>query len=148
MIVTGVGTAAVLGLTRGGDPSAPAGGSTAEQTRSDAPVQPPLRTSAPRRYHTPTADDFELTVRILSKRCFGSAGCNIDFRNEVAYTAFDELNPATTYELTYEVLGSEDPHINTMTLRGDRYTTDETEFIGTDTADDELTAVVIDVLER
>lgn len=51
----------------------------------------------------PTTDSFELSVKTLEKKCFGSAGCNVTFRSEVA--AIDPLisiDLSMTYELTYD----------------------------------------------
>src|SRR5437879_3831841 len=36
--------------------------------------------------YTPTPDDFTIGIKVLSKQCFGSAGCNIEFRIDPSYT--------------------------------------------------------------
>lgn len=97
--------------------------------------------------YAPSVDDFELTVKTLAKECFGTAGCNATFRVELAYGG-RELDPTTTYELTYEIHGGEDPLINTLTVTGDEYVVDEEEFIGTTSSNADLTAEVLDVSER
>jgi hypothetical protein len=98
-------------------------------------------------YYEPEADDFELTVKTLSKECFGSAGCLIDFRIELAMTRTGvTLDPALTYELTYEVTGGESEYVNTLTIDGDEYSTDESESISTP-SDRDLTVKVLDVSE-
>ena len=100
-------------------------------------------------YIEPDADDFDLTVKTLSKECFGSAGCNIEFRIELAYNGnSDRLDPDGVYELTYEIRGGDDPYINTMRIEGDQYMTDESEFIGTPSSDSELRAEVVDITSR
>lgn len=62
----------------------------------------------------PAPSDFTINVKILSKECFGSAGCNITYRIDPSYHGTGD---ATSLEVTYEVLGDEDgPQINTFTI--------------------------------
>lgn len=105
----------------------------------------PAATQGPT-YAVPTKADFTLGIKVLKKECFGSAGCNITFRLQVEYSkAFD---PATTYEVTYEIRGGEDPLQNTFTVNGDQAMGEVEEFISTKTSKSKLTAVVLDVSER
>lgn len=98
--------------------------------------------------YTPKPADFTLTVKILEKKCYGSAGCNVTFRIELAYSG-QTLNPTKTYEVTYEVSGTdEQTYVNTLTVNGEKYLTDSREVVGTRTAKDELKAVVTGVAER
>ncbi|WP_173061762.1 hypothetical protein [Phytohabitans houttuyneae] len=101
-------------------------------------------------YDEPTKSDFKLSIKVLKKECFGSAGCNIVFRIQVAASAsFDKtLDPSKTYEVTYEVLGGEDPLQNTFELTGDQSYVEEEEIISTATSNAKLTAVVLDVSPR
>lgn len=100
-----------------------------------------------RTYYAPTVEDFRLEVKTLGKECFGSAGCNIDFRVELGYSGLP-MDPTATYEVTYEITGGEDPYINTLTVEGSgEYSTDREEFIGTASSDDQLAAEIIDVSE-
>jgi hypothetical protein len=125
----------------------PAATSTPEAKPSFPPPQATQSTEPEVVYHEPTADDFELTIKTLEKECFGSAGCNVEFRVELSYLGLLDLDPSVTYELTYEIKGGEDPLINTLEITGDEYSVDESEDIGTESSDDELTAVVLDVSE-
>jgi hypothetical protein len=102
--------------------------------------------AAPAAY-TPTPKDFKLTVKTLSKECFGSAGCNITFRIEVGYGGPD-LDPSTTWEVTYEIRGAEDPQINTLTVQGDQSSVDQEEIASTKSSATKLKAVVTDVSEQ
>lgn len=113
----------------------------------------PTTTSAPTTtepadpvYPEPAKADFELTVKTLSKECFGSAGCNITFRVKLAYGG-PALDPSKTYELTYEIRGGEDPMINTMEVTGDSYTASQEESISTNSSRAKLRAVVSDISE-
>ncbi len=120
-------------------PSSPAATKTAA-THTAAPT-----TAAPA-FHTPTTKDFKLGVKILRKQCFGSAGCNINYRIDVTYLG-GELDPSKTYEITYEVTGAEDPIINTLEVTGDSASVQEEESAGTKRSSDKLTAVVADISE-
>jgi citronellol/citronellal dehydrogenase len=75
-------------------------------------------------YVTPKASDFEVTLKILSKECFGSAGCNISFRPSLAIgIPTSSLDPTITYDVTYTVTGDESgPMIETFAVTGDQYT--------------------------
>ena len=72
---------------------------------------------------TPKPADFTVTLKVLSKQCFGSAGCNITFRPVLTqHLAKGSLDPAITYDLTYTVTGDESgPQINTLSVTGDQY---------------------------
>ena len=66
----------------------------------------------------PAIKDFKLTPKITDKECFGSAGCNVTFRVDVAY---DGLPPddSTTWLLVYEIGGVEDgPQVGSIELTG------------------------------
>lgn len=117
-----------------------AGGAPAAQTTAAPP--PAIQ------YGTPTVKDFKLTVKILRKQCFGSAGCNVNYRIEVAYVGSKTLDPAKTYEVTYEVKGAEDTAINTFTVTGDHAQVREEEFASTSRSSATLTAVVTAITEQ
>lgn len=149
-------TAAVaLGVCGIGTIAAIAGGGTDLDTppapgQREAPAEPAEPAAdepdpPEQTFPEPDPDDFDLTAKILSKECFGSAGCLIDFRIELAYDG-PELDPAVTYELIYEVAGGESDYVNTLTISGDQYSTEETESISTP-SDRELTVTVTDVSE-
>lgn len=106
----------------------------------------PIVTESPQPLpYVPTKNDFKLTVKILKKECFGSAGCNITYRVQVSYEG-QPLNPSETWEVTYEVRGGEDgPVINTFTVNGDQASVDERENLSTSSASSRLSVVVTDV---
>jgi len=131
-----------------------AGGSTGDKQAATATpatiASQPADTSAateqatPAAY-TPTPSDFKLTVKTLSKECFGSAGCNLTFRIGVGYSG-EPLDPSTTWEVVYEVRGGEDgPQINTLTIQGTDYQVDREEFASTSSSSKKLTARVTSV---
>lgn len=115
------------------------GGKKAAVETSDDPTEPRET------YATPDPGDFRLTVKILEKQCFGSAGCNVTYRIELSYGG-PALDPSVTYELTYEVYGVEDgPQINTLDVTGDEYSTDNEENAQTTSASKKLTAKITDI---
>jgi hypothetical protein len=41
---------------------------------------------------TPRKSDFEIGIKILEKKCFGSAGCSLTYRIKPKYVGTQELN--------------------------------------------------------
>ncbi|WP_406070357.1 hypothetical protein [Micromonospora sp. NBC_01638] len=120
---------------------------TSAPTSAAAPTTAPATTAPPAPvYDAPTKGDFKLNVKTLRKKCFGSAGCNITYRIDVTYTG-DGLDPSSTYEVTYEVKGAEDPIINTFEVTGDSASVRQEETASTKRSGDKLTAVATDVSE-
>jgi len=148
-----VGTA-VAGALGGDEPDSAAKAPAAKQAAAAAPstkapavVQtpspaPPVEPAI----YEPTKRDFDLTIKTLEKRCFGSAGCNVTFRINLAYGG-EPLDPEKTYEVTYSIRGGDEPLTNTLTITGEKYQRDSEEFIGTKTRGAKLSAVVTDVEE-
>jgi len=91
---------------------------------ASVPAPPILETSdtAPA-YVTPKKGDFEVTLKILSKECFGDAGCNLTYRAKLSQSLpTGALDPDITYDLTYVVHGDESgPQTETMYITGDQY---------------------------
>lgn len=54
----------------------------------------------------PTPDDYDVSIKILSKQCFGSAGCNIEAR--LTLTGLSDAAMNTAAEVTIKVTGSSD----------------------------------------
>jgi hypothetical protein len=74
---------------------------------------------------TPSASDIKLSPKITDKQCFGSAGCSVTVKVEMAYSGPD-LAADDTFEVTYELTGAEDgPVIGTFEVTGDQYTVDD-----------------------
>lgn len=96
--------------------------------------------------HTPTTAEVALAVKILSKQCFGSAGCNVTYRIEVAYTGAP-LETGRVYEVTYEVAGLSDPATNTFRLHEATAEVEEEELGQTKRSADKITATVTAVSE-
>ena len=113
----------------------------------DPVVTPTNKPAPPPKAIAPTVKDFKLTVKTLTKQCFGSAGCNVTFRVATSYTG-PALDPSKTYEVLYQVRGGEDgPIANKLTVEGTTVTFDEEEMVSTSKSSAKLTAVVTDVLE-
>jgi hypothetical protein len=91
----------------------------------------------------PDPADFTIAIDVLSKECFGSAGCNVTFRIDPTYTGGRDPN---NLEITYEVLGGEDPMIDTFTIDGNGTATfDDEAMISTASSSATLTAKVVKV---
>jgi len=86
-----------------------------------------------------TVDDFKLRVKILSKNCFGSAGCNIEYEIVPVFQREISILEDATLDLTYRVIGGEEPQIGTLSFDGSSYNS-STESTGTVSSSDKLTA--------
>ncbi|NED54627.1 hypothetical protein G3I24_27495 [Micromonospora aurantiaca] len=122
--------------------SAPPG--TTPTWRTPAPAT--TAAAAPPAAAQPKPADFKLTVKQLDKQCFGSAGCNLEFRiSKVTYSGPD-LDPSATYEISYTYKGLSDPMTGTFEMTGDgSYSVDKTEYGQTSSSSKKVTAVVTEV---
>lgn len=115
--------------------------STAPVVESPAPVETP--TPEPPAV-TPVPADFKVTLKVLEKKCFGSAGCNVSYRPQLAYGGLP-LESGTTWEVTYSVKGAEDPIVGTLTVDGTSVSGPEEESTSTKSAGAKLVATVTSV---
>src|SRR6266705_2303930 len=121
--------------------------SSAPSTTAPAsvPAPPILETSdtAPA-YVTPKKGDFEVTLKVLSKECFGDAGCNLTYRAKLSQSLpTGALDPDVTYDLTYVVHGDESgPQTETMYITGDQYEQPSEGIAQTATSGTKLTVTV------
>ncbi len=94
-----------------------------------------------------TAEDFEIELRTKSKQCFGSAGCNLVVEPELTYSGdTTELDPALTYEITYEISGDESgPILQTAEVTDQTTVTFDATMVSTPSRGTELSAKVTDV---
>lgn len=96
----------------------------------------------------PLPADFRITVKELSKQCFGEAGCNITFRIDVAYGG-TPLPEDKEYRVVYTVTGdTSGPQKNSFTLRGEQVEYPSEEYASTRTSAVKLVAKVTEVLEN
>jgi len=149
LIVVG-GVAGALGS--GGDSKKAAApvthtSSTSAPSTTAPVIQPPIveqpSDTAPA-YVTPKKGDFTVILKILSKECFGSAGCNITYRTKLSQDLpTGALDPDVTYDLTYVVHGDESgPQTETMYITGDQYEQPSEGFASTATSGTKLTVTV------
>ena len=75
------------------------------------------RTEPAKVWPSPKPEDFILHVKILEKDCFGSAGCNLTYKIEPAYTG-PALEPGARWDVTYEITGGDDDEISTFEFGG------------------------------
>lgn len=92
------------------------------------------------------ASDWKIGIRVREKQCFGSAGCNVTFQIVPRYSGTHDLQGS--WDLTYRVVGGEDPIINTFTVDDGEASYDEEEYVSTLRESDKLTAKVTGVYER
>ena len=117
-----------------GNKKAPAASVTSEEPAPEPPAVVPVPT------------DFVLKVIVLSKQCFGSAGCSLTYRIEVTYNGLP-VPEDKEYTVTYTVAGAEDgPQVNNFTLRGTQVEYQSEEIASTPSSKTVLTARVTQVL--
>lgn len=145
---------AILGSAMGSnDPKTPSLAGSAANAMANgakagaasAKAAPPVVEAPAVVYDTPKIRDFEVKVKVTSKQCFGSAGCNIQVKTTLA-KGLVSLDPAVTYELTFELLGDESgPIVDTMELHGDQYTGGGTKFLSTPSSGTRITARITSI---
>jgi hypothetical protein len=120
---------------------------TAEETTDSATTEP-AAPPAPA-YRTPKASDFLLTVKNTSKKCFGSAGCLIDYKVKVALSNSVNLDPDKSYEVTFDIKGDESgPITGSFTVEDGSYSGSDLEgSASTASSSKKLTAKVTDIEE-
>ena len=109
---------------------------------TDEPTEEPEDTSGT---FTPHKTDFQIGIKILQKTCLGSASCSISFQIEPTYVGSQELPSTGTVEVTYRILGAEDPIENSYLIVNGQASYDKEEVASTSSSVAELSAQVIDV---
>lgn len=96
----------------------------------------------------PSPSDFTISVKVLEKKCFGFAGCNVSYKIEPKYTGVTSLD-GNDFTVIYEVTGGEDgPQINNFEIRSDGMAAfPKEESISTSSSGSTLKAKATDVLE-
>ena len=136
--------AGCAGSSAPNSPTAPASGSSsvpAAVTASD--TRWPDATPEP---YEPRKADWKIGIKILSKQCFGSAGCNVEYRIVPDYVGTRYLPESGTIEVTYDVKGAEDQITNTFTVEHKEASFDDREMTSVKTSKAVLVAVVTDVV--
>jgi hypothetical protein len=144
-VVVVMGIAASFGGSPSGTPSVSE--TTLPNVVTTTKAKPAATTAPPApAYGKPAKGDFTLTAKVLTKQCFGSAGCSLTFRILISYTG-PTLDPSKSYDVLYEVRGGSDgPLANKFTVTGDQSSVDTEESISTSSKSSKLTALVTDVL--
>lgn len=132
-------------LGRSQDNSPTVAGSDTVSVSSDSSAAAPT-TKAPSR--TPiTAADFRIDTTVLTKKCFGSAGCNVTYTIEPTFLGITRDLEGRSFKVIYEVTGGEDPQIGNFSLTGTNMRYTESSSISTPSSDAVLTAQVTSVVE-
>lgn len=139
-LVLGTGIGGAGGSGNATTTAAPGSTTTATVTQTStvtAPAAQPATSTtdaAPADY-TPNPKDFKLTAKVLNKQCFGSAGCNVTYRVQVAKYTGQPLPDDTTFEVTYQVAGPDDgTQVGTFTVTGGKAEMDSETMASTSSA--------------
>lgn len=93
----------------------------------------------------PAPSDFAISVKILSKQCFGSAGCVVSYQINPSYVGSTGLTD-TPLTVVYEVKGGQDgPVINNFTVTGTSARFPKQEVVQTVSSGTVLTATATSV---
>ena len=144
LLVLVAGTATLLvGLACG---SAGSGDTKPLSNPTDASQPAGQATSqAPAPKFSPSPADFVVTIKVIKKQCFGSAGCLVTYRTGLTYKGPQDLADDSSYEISYEIKGAEDPIIGTITTTGMKFETSDEETASTKSSTAKLTARVTGV---
>lgn len=151
-----VGASGATGAASGGGSATPNAAATATVTATVTQVStvtveaaaPSPAAPDPATY-TPKKTDFKLTVKVLEKSCFGSAGCNVTARIEPSYVGATPLPTSGTVEVTYRWVGPEDTKVSTFTIDGDGTAHfDGGELLSVPSSGTKLSVVITDVSYR
>lgn len=120
---------------------------TPEPTFSSRAGSAPAK-AAPAARATLTAKDLALKVKLKSKQCFGSAGCNVEYTIDAALVGNPRIDGDC--DVTYEVKGfSDGTQVHTLTITSpDDYEQDGYQAGSTSSSSKKLTAKVTDVVCR
>lgn len=100
--MTAVGAVAfTAALTLAGCATTEPNTNSAPVTATDVAEETPTPSQA-----TPTVDDFTVKLKVTSKQCFGSAGCNVTVEPKIGWDSTG-LPTEGTVDLTYKVIGDE-----------------------------------------
>jgi len=110
-----------------------------------AAIIPPVVAKPP--LYRPKPADFQLAIIVLSRKCFGSAGCNVTYRLDVAYLGDRVPDSDHPFRVLYTVSGGDDPQQGSFRMVGSQVTVPAQELAQTPSAKAELVAVVTGVID-
>lgn len=139
VLLLGAGGAIALTLANNDSPSTTSAAQTSAAPGASATTawSPPANV-----YATPVPGDFTLTVVELSRKCFGSAGCNVTFSIQLANVSGNTFDPAKSYKIVYAINEAEDTYSNNLTITGTQYSYRSEEFVQVKNKSTKLTATI------
>lgn len=150
IIASIIGVLAVIGATVAitlvaAKPRASAQAPSAPQSEQAGPLTPVEEHDAPPEPDpTLAASDVKLSMKITEKQCFGSAGCNVSLKVQMAYAGLP-LSSDDTWQVIYQITGADDgPVVGSFEVTGDQYTINE-ESVSTKSSKSKLQIKVTDV---
>ncbi len=96
--------------------------------------------------YNPKPTDFTIGIKLLTKKCYGELGCDVNFQIIPSYVGGQSFPAKGTTEVTYEVTGGKETITNTFEVDGDgTMTFDEEESAKMASSSSKLVAKVISV---
>ena len=94
-------------------------GSSAADTDSAAATSSATTSATPTVYDIPiTPDDFRMNIEVLEKKCFGSAGCVVEFSVRPTLLTSSKYVEGRRFRVVYEILGTDDEMTELAECRG------------------------------
>lgn len=125
---------AVLTVVGGGILAVALTGCTRTVVIHDKPTT--IAHSAPAVVDTPVPDTFDyntagltIALKVTSKQCFGSAGCNVTVKPELTVADLASVPDTASGTVTYTITGDDSgPVIGTLTITGTQYEGSESDL--------------------
>ncbi|WP_375478845.1 hypothetical protein [uncultured Jatrophihabitans sp.] len=149
-LVIGVAVGYVFGDSRHDNKGTATAAATTDDSPSILASAPAEPTDTPTEEPSPTTpnlapSDFTIKLRVRSKECFGSAGCDLTYQIDPQYNGIEDISSGS-WEVTYVVRGGQDgPQVNTFTLKDGQASFDDSESIQTTSSGTKLRAKVTSV---
>lgn len=141
VLVAFCGIGSLVAMATSGDDNRAATVATVPDRGSVPVVEPPSPTLSA----VLLAADVKLTIKVTSKQCFGSAGCNVEFDVKAGWPE-SAVPRGTECDVTYELRGFTEPQTGTLTVRDDgQYLSDSFNFGQTAKRTSKVTARVTEV---
>jgi hypothetical protein len=145
--VLGLGIGGAVGATTSSTTTAgPATTATVTATANHTIYVTSEPTDQPTAGYTPKKSDWKIGIKILTNKCFDTAGASITYRIKPEFVGTVKPPEEGTVEVSYRVSGGEGgPSDNTFTVTGGQMSYDEEEDVDTPSCSTKLKVKVTDV---
>lgn len=149
-VTAALGVGILIGSSGDESPAKSSKASTTAVSKADDSEDEDIWEDPKPTYDEVDVNSFEIELRTKSRKCFGSAGCNVEVEPDLTYLGdTDSLDPDATYEVTYEITGDEDgPILETLDITDRDDLLVSTTLVSTSSSYTEISVEITDVLTR